>query len=323
MAETISLDLIEPEVFNPYVIQRTAELTNFYLGGIVQNDAALNTLASSGGSLINMPFYNDLAGESQVLSESAGLNVNNITASLDKARLHMRGNAWGVNEIAASLSGSDPMGAVGDLVAEFWARDMQRMVFSTLAGVFADNLANTVDAENPDGDMSFDIGGVYTQAGLLDAVQTMGDNSTKITAIAMHSRVANVFKKAKVIETEQRTGDTVAVPRIDDIRVIENDSLPFDAATGTYTSYLFGDGAIAFGQGGAKTPTETDRDSLAGVDVLINRQHFILHPRGVAFQDASVAGLTPSNLELANAANHSRVYERKNVRLASVTGTLV
>ena len=317
MAETISLDLIEPSVFNPYVIQRTAELTNFYLGGVVQNDAALNALAASGGSLINMPFYNDLAGQSQVLSESNGLTVNNITASLDKARLHLRGNAWGVNEIGAALSGDDPMGAVGDLVSEFWARDMQRTAFSTLAGVFADNAANF------GGDMSHDIGGVYTQSGLLDAVQTMGDNSTKITAIAMHSRVANIFKKAKAIESEQRTGDTVAVARIDDIRIIENDSLPFDPVTGVYTSYLFGDGALAFGQGGAKTPTETDRDSLAGVDVLINRQHFILHPRGVAFQDASVAGLSPEDAELELAVNHSRVYERKNVRLASVTGTLV
>ncbi|EHR1500876.1 coat protein, partial [Salmonella enterica] len=85
-----------------------------------------------------------------------------------------------------------------------------------------------------------------------------------------------------------------------------------------YTTYLFGSGALGMGQGGAPVPTETDRDSLAGEDILITRSHFIMHPRGVAFTSASVAGSSPTNAELQNAANWSRVYERGNVRMAAV-----
>jgi len=315
MAATKIANIIVPEVFNQYVIERTAELTNFYLGGIVSPDAQMDVLASQGGSLINMPFYTDLVGDDEVLSDQTALTVNNIATSQDKAALLMRGKAWGVNDLAKALSGDDPMAAIGNLVAEYWARRNQEILFSTLAGVFADNAANA------GGDMTEGAVGAYSQDKLLDAIQTMGDSGSKITAVAMHSAVANLFKKAKVIETEQRTGDSVAIPRIDDVRVIVNDSLP--EAAGSYTSYLFGEGAIAFGQGGAPVPTETDRDSLAGEDILINRQHSILHPRGVAFQSAAVAGSSPTNAELADATNWSRVYERKNVRLASVTGTLV
>jgi len=62
-------------------------------------------------------------------------------------------------------------------------------------------------------------------------------------------------------------------------RVIVDDGLP--AADGVYTTYIFGEGAFGLGEGAAPVPTEFDRDSLAGDDIMINRRHFILHPRGV------------------------------------------
>ena len=62
-------------------------------------------------------------------------------------------------------------------------------------------------------------------------------------------------------------------------------------------------------------PTETARDALSGDDILVNRRHFILHPRGVAFRGNQVSGPTPSNDELADYRNWERVYESKNVRI--------
>jgi hypothetical protein len=96
--------------------------------------------------------------------------------------------------------------------------------------------------------------------------------------------------------------------------VIVDDSLP--VSEGVYTTYIFGAGAFGWGEGGAPVPVETARDALAGDDILIHRRHFILHPRGVAFQnDPSIVGPTPSNDDLANYRNWERVYESKNVRI--------
>lgn len=324
MADTKIADIIVPEVFNPYVIERTAELTELLTGGIISQDPSMNILASRGGSVINMPFYTDLTGDDEVLSDSGALTVNNIDTAQDKAVLLQRGKAWGVNDLAKALSGDDPMAAVGNLVSQYWARKNQATLFAVTEGVFASDAAGaaemvidvaveSVAAQTVDTKMS--------QSNILDAVQTMGDAGQNVVAIAMHSAMATELKKAKVIEYEQRTGDTVAIPRIDDLRVIIDDSCPRVAGTTDgfkYTSYLYGEGAIAFGQGGAPVPTETDRDSLAGVDILVNRQHYILHPRGVAFQSAAVAGASPTNAELATAANWTRVYERKNVRMAKL-----
>ena len=68
--KTVISDVIVPEVFNPYVIERTAELSAFYQSGIIARTPELDRLASSGGKLINMPFWEDLTGDDEVLSDT-------------------------------------------------------------------------------------------------------------------------------------------------------------------------------------------------------------------------------------------------------------
>lgn len=48
----------------------------------------------------------------------------------------MRGKAWRTNDLAKALSADDPMRAIGDLVAAYWARRQQATLLSTLKGVF-------------------------------------------------------------------------------------------------------------------------------------------------------------------------------------------
>lgn len=317
MPATRIADVIVPEVFNPYVIQRTAELSELIQSGIVQNDPTFDKLALSGGRLLNMPFWNDLTGDDEVLSDQNPLDVENITAGQDKAVLLMRGRAWGVNDLAKALSGDDPMAAIGDLVAGYWARRMQVTLLSILEGIFAaPNMAGNV----------LDISGAANSAidsiTFVDALQLLGDNKDKLTGVMMHSATeASLIKQGLITqELETINGQEVRVKRFLGKRVIVDDGCPVDAEV--YTTYLFGESAIAYGNGEAPVPTETDRDSLQGDDILINRKHFILHPRGVAFQDVAVADTSPTNAELANPANWSRVYENKNVRIVQFKHTL-
>lgn len=321
MPATRIADVIVPEVFDKYVIERTAELSALIQSGIVVNDAAFNALASSGGRLINMPFWQDLTGADEVLSDQNPLQVNNIGAGQDIAVLLMRGKAWGVNDLAKALSGDDPMRAIGDLVAAYWARREQAILLAILDGIFAvNNMAGNV----------LDISGVaapavsdITGATFVDALQLLGDSKDKLTGVMMHSATeASLMKQGLITqELESFNGKDIRVKRFQGKQVIVDDGCPVANNT-DYTTYLFGQGAIAKGNGGAPVPTETDRDSLQGDDILINRQHFILHPRGIAFQDAAVVGSSPTNLELANALNWSRVYENKNIRIAKFVHTL-
>ncbi len=310
MAKTKIADIVVPEVFNPYVVERTAELSAFYQSGIIARNPELDSLASSGGKLVNMPYWEDLSGDDQVLSDTDALDVNKITADQDVAVLLMRGNAWSVNDLAKALSGDDPMKAIGDLVAAYWARRWQAVLLSSLSGVFgaatmATNL-HDISAESKKG-----IDATTT----LDALQKLGDAKDRLVGFAVHSATETWLAKNDLIEYVKESDTNPRVPTYLGKRVIVDDGLP--AAEGVYTTYIFGEGAFGLGEGSAPVPTEFDRDSLAGDDIMINRRHFILHPRGVAWQNASVAGSSPTNAELATAANWRRVYEAKNVRIVA------
>lgn len=309
MAATKIANVIVPDVFNPYVVEKTAELSALFQSGIIRPDAALDTLARTGGTLLQMPFWTDLTGADEVLSDAAALAPQNIAASKDIARLHARGKAWGVNDLAKALSGDDPMAQIGNLVADYWARRFQALLISTLTGVFA--------AASMSGNVH-DISAVagadaFTGSTFIDAAHKLGDAESKLTAVMVHSLVFATMRKQNLIEFIPNSEGVYNIPTYLGKRVIVDDSMP--VSSGVYTTYLFGEGAIGYGEGEAPVPTETDRDSLAGEEYLINRRHFIMHPRGVKWNEASVAGEFPTNAECEAAANWTRVYENKNIRI--------
>jgi len=235
MAKTKISDIIVPDVFNPYVVERTAELSALYQSGIISTNAELNRLASSGGTLINMPYWEDLSGEDEVLSDSGALEVDKITAGQDVAALLTRGKAWSVNDLAKALSGDDPMKAIGDLVAAFWARRQQAILISILNGIFG-NTATDMDTNKHDisgesGNSGADA--VISAGTTLDAIQKLGDAKNRLTAFSMHSAVENKLAKDDLIDYVKPSEGSPEVPYFLGKRVIVDDGCPYD--NGVYT----------------------------------------------------------------------------------------
>lgn len=307
-------DVIVPEIFNPYVVQRTMELSALVQSGIVQNTEEFNRLASAPTRVVNMPYWNDLTGEDEVLDDQNALTPGKITAGQDQAVIIRRGRAWGANDLAANLAGDDPMRVIADLVASYWARRMQAALIATLDGVFASpSMVGNVHDISSKADDDAKING----PAFIDAIQKLGDAKTQLTGILMHSAVEAALAKQDLIETIQPSDGSPEVNTYLGKRVIVDDGCPVEGDV--FTTYIFGPGAIALGNGNPVgfVPTETDRDSLAGEDYLINRKTFILHPRGVRFTSTNVAGVAPSNAELALANNWDRVWENKAIRIVA------
>ena len=128
------------------------------------------------------------------------------------------------------------------------------------------------------------------------------------------------MQKNNLIDYVEESEALVKIPFYMGKEVIVDDTCPVTVGgtSTTYTTYLFGQGAIGRGNGAAPVPVETDRNSLAGYDLLIHRRHFILHPRGVAFQSDTVAGQSPTNTEATYGRNWDRVYQKKNIRLVKI-----
>jgi hypothetical protein len=153
-----------------------------------------------------------------------------------------------------------------------------------------------------------------------DAMFKLGDASGGLNAVAVHSATYQKLYKDDLLDTA-KGADGAAFATYQGKRVIVDDGMPVSG--GVYTSYLFGPGAIGHAEGAPKTPTETDRDSLMGEDVLINRRHFVLHPRGVKWVGTAVVSTGdasaghPTRAELATGTNWVRVYDPKQIRLVA------
>ena len=259
--------------------------------------------------------------------------MNKITSDKDIARIHNDAQAWSVNHLAKVISGDDPMQAIVDLVAEYWARTDEGLVVSCLKGIFA---AASM-AGNKLAIASESIAGQSAATRLngstfVDACAKLGDVSDRLTAVAMHSATEAALRKLDLIDFIPDSEGKPMLRTFQGRKVVVDDNLPTRAGTtdGTvYTTYLFGQGAFGKGaspldgtplQGGTGTQgVEVARVPLDSDTVIINRRRYILHPRGVKFTSASVAADSPTNAELETAANWVRVYENKNVRIVAVT----
>lgn len=330
MPGTTLQDVIVPELFTPYVLNRTMELSALFNSGIVSNNAEFDALASQASPLVTMPFFEDLTGESEQVIEGEDLTDNKITSNKDVAAVIRRAKMWSSTDLAAALAGADPMKAIGDLVAQFWARDMQKELVAILNGVFGtipevkepQKAAETRLASNLL-DITGNSGAAANWSGsaFIDAEQKLGDAKAQLTGICMHSATEAYLKKQNLIETVQPSND-VAFDTYQGKRIIIDDGCPYDSKTKSYTTYLFGNGAVALGNGNPVgfVPTETDRAKRkgSGVDYLINRRTSILHPRGIAFTNANVAKTEgPSRTELADPTNWNPVYEAKQIRIVA------
>jgi len=332
MAKTAVADIIIPTEFEKYAIERTAELSAFGQCGIIEHAPEFNELAAGGGRTVEMPFWKDLTATRQILSDGSPLTVNKITSDKDIARIHNDGQTWGVNHLAKVISGDDPMQAIIDLVAAYWARTDEGLVVSCLKGIFgAASMAGnklSIASETVAGQST---GTRLNGSTFVDATVKLGDRGDRLTAVAMHSATEAALRKLDLIDFVPDSEGKAQIRTFQGRRVVVDDNLPTRAGTtdGTvYTTFIFGPGAFAKGaapldsaplQGGFGTEgVEMFRQALDSDTILINRRRYILHPRGVKFTSASVAGDSPTNAELETAANWVRVFENKNVRIVAI-----
>ncbi len=314
MATTLQ-DIINPTtLFENYVVNRTSELSAIFQSGIITRDSKFDQLASEAAQVHNMPFFTDLNGDSEDIVEGTSLTEAKIGSKMDTSTTIRRAKMWGATDLSAQLAGTDPMSAIGDLVAGFWARDHQKELLNILDGVFAATSMtdHVLDISGKTGKAA-----AFSGEAFIDAMQLMGDARNSLTAVVMHSATKSYLDKLNLIQTI-RQSDAVSFDTYMGRRVIVDDSCP--AAGGNYTTYLFGEGAIAYGVGSpvGLVPVEVDRDKRkgSGVNYLISRKAFIMHPRGVAWKNKTRAHAeSVSRTELKDAGNWERVYEPKQIRI--------
>ncbi|MBB4005763.1 hypothetical protein [Aurantimonas endophytica] len=310
MATTRLSDVIYGPLFLPTTIQRIAQLSRIRNSPIVSADAQLQQFANGPGDLVQMPFWNDLTGNSNVSTDDPAQNAtpNKLTQGQDMARKIRRNNGWQSANLVASMLAEDPLDAVAQLIAEYWVREEQRIMGQQMAGVFASSgmSGNVLDVASEDGAAA----PVNLDAEVAsNAYALLGEYGQTLSAVMMHSRVFYNLRAQRAIEFGRDPVTGLEFTRWDDKDVFVSDQCPREAGTTSgfkYTSYLFGNGAIGYaeatGEGGPKKPVELDSAPAAGngegVETVWYRRHWVMHPRGVQFSatPASASGVTDAEL---------------------------
>lgn len=315
------LDVITPEIFNQYMRTKTAEKSAFVQSGIAVADERVSRNITSGGFLVNMPFWNDLSGDSEVLGDGEkALSTGKITSSADMAAVLYRGRGWAVNELAAILSGDDPMGALMDRVANYWTREEQKVLISVLNGLFT--AGDGIDGKGTlyDTHLLNAASDKISPSLILDTKQLLGDSADKVSMLAMHSAVYTELQKQNLIETIVPSEGKIKIPTYLGYNVCVDDGVP--VVDDVFTTFLFATGSIGRNDGNPSelTTFEKARDAAKGNDSIFTRRAITMHPYGVKFTNAERDSneITPTNIDLAKGENWQRVYEQKNVGILAL-----
>lgn len=334
MATTQISNVYVPELYTGYLTVDSPEVTRYFDSGIISQNALLNQKANEGGRYLDVPFWKDLDADSEpnISSDnpSSSATPENVTSGIQIAALARLNKGWGSMDLAAELSGDDPVGHINSRVDAYWARQWQRRLVATTTGIVAWDLA-----QGGGEDMTLDAAvtttpgaaNLISASAVVDAAQTAGDAKGQFSAIAVHSVVEAQMKKNDLIEyVKESANSPVLVPTFMGMRVIMDDGLPvldYSPNLG-YVSVLYGPGAFGFGVGTPEVPAEIDRlprtGNGGGQEELWTRRTWILHPFGFAVQQAGIspapAAGGPTLAQLRDADFWDRVVERKNVPMA-------
>jgi len=326
MANVQIVDIYNPLVFSGAEQEAQIELNAFLASGVMVADPRLTAMATTGGNTGELPFFKPLGSEEPNYSDDVTGNSstpNKTTKGVMKYRLASQNQSWSTMDLAVDLALQDPVRAITGRVGQYWATALERRLIQSTMGILNDNVAN--DSSDMVVSIATDSASAITDAELvgndaiLDAQQTAGDHQAGFSAIAMHSVVYNRLRKQQLIDFIRDADNNTLFQMYGNLRVIVDDSLSAIAGAErvTYTTVIFGTGAITSGMGTVTTPSELHRSpekgNGGGQADLYSRRADIVHPLGFEFTSSSVSGQSATLAELATAANWSRVWERKSV----------
>ncbi len=331
MASTQLTDVVIPEVYTTYQAENSPEKTAMAESGIITRNPILDEKASSGGNEVNIPFWADLDGDDEAnissddpTSEATALKLG---ASKQVGIVSYLNQVYSATDLAGEIAGSDPMQRIRNRFGTYWMKQFQRRLLKTSYGILLSNVAND------DSDMVYDIAAEaiasqttatkFSRSNFLTAAFTLGDAFDNTGAIGVHSAIYKQMLENDDIDFIPDSQGMLTIPTYMGHRVILDDQNTVLAGSTDgykYVTVLFGEGAFGYGEGTPKVPVAVKREELqgdgAGVEYIVERKTWLTHPAGFKWEGASLAGVSPTQAELATAGNWTRVFDRKNCPLA-------
>lgn len=318
MAETKLTNIIVPEVYEAYFNENFVPRSRFFRSGVIERSGEIDTKLAGGGSTFEVPFVKAVSATPDIPVETGNQTVNNATTGQETIRRQMRTIAFGSNAIANIFSGTRPLDKNLQQLTDVWVNDYDKIAIYTMQGLINDNLTN--DSGDLVLDVSDEASPYITDSRIIQTSAKHGENGImrsdnlggSFEAIVMHSNVYNYLVDQDAITFVAISGQLRPLDFYRGMQVIVDDNCIRQAESGgyAYTTILLKPGALQVGYSSAGYETlsyNRVEDRGMGVDEAFSRSVFALHSPGFAWVGASMAGLSPTNNELAKGANWNRV----------------
>ena len=329
MATIQIADIYDPLRFTTLAQERQVEKNAFIQSGVQVSNSELSTLCSQSG------FSGDIDNIKPLETGEPTYTTDNPTDILVPAKLGTqefkyrkaaRAKSWSAMNLAQGIALQDPLMGVTDRIGDYWATDNQKRLINSLQGILADNVAN--DSGDLLHTVATDAAGAVTDAekasalNFIKALELTGDKLDLIGAMAIHSSVYYGLYAMNLITFVKESEDS-SFATFQGKRVVVDDALIVTAGINrvTYTSILFGVGAVEAGEGNmpktlaSEMYRKPDSGNGGGEDIIYSRRTDIIMPVGFSFVGGSVAGQSATYAELQAAANWDRVWDAKNIPL--------
>ena len=320
----------DADVYASYVQEDHPDMNAYVSSGVAVTNALLQARAAGEGDITSIPYWKDLAYDNEnISSDDPGVNATPEkigTGKMVARNVHIN-NAWQTANLVSEVMGSeDPMMQIQSRTSGYWENRFEARIQGITTGIFLENEAGTgdmiYDVSIEDGDNALAANKFNFEA-FARARHTMGESAAKLALLAVHPDVMVEMVINEQIEFIQDSVTGVLIPTYNGLRVVEDKKLPVIAGTTSgsrYVSVLYKAGAFGYGDAPAKRPVAVEYDELAangaGVETLVERKQWLIHPEGYKWNETTVAGLSPSVAECALPANWTRVFERENVSIA-------
>lgn len=308
-------------------------LTAMLESGAVQENDTIRNLIQNGSDTYTIPFYNVIGGEAENYDGQTDITMTDVDAAFQSGIVYGRAHAWREREFVIDYnSGADPMKQITSQVSKYWAKRKQSTLINiaealfgiTGSGDFASWNNHTTDLTGESVDIS-NTDGKIAATTIAEAIQkAVGDHADQFSLAVMHSKVATNLAGLDLLEYRKYT-DAQGIQRllriadINGMTVVIDDGVP--VSSGTYTTYLFGQGAFQTAPANVNTPSEIHRNPTegGGYNALITRVRETIHPNGFSFTKPKTGYTSsPSEAQLGAKANWSLAINPKTIAMARI-----
>ena len=237
------------------------------IGGLMRQATDAEIPANAEGFFYNVPRFAHISGDSVQITDSTSTTINSVPDWAETAVWVEREIGFGADQVAMHIAGKDPVLAVYNMVANYMLKEIQRIGFKILTGLYTTALATHSYVAG--------AGSTINENTIIGAKRLIGDNMDMIREAVLHSKVMGDAVILKMGTYDTGGSDTFTTGQLGNLlgmRTGVTDEVP--ETGGVYDNYIGAPGSIIFKLRNRKKSALTNGKLVDanGVELELNRE---------------------------------------------------